>query len=158
MPKKTQAPAGAAGITIAALAELQRICAEDIPCVFQIDGKTITLPVQRMNAHAEEVVRAIRREAQPKWNPQMKEYDHTEPGYLQRRDEAQMEARSYLVYTGCKLVAAGKPQLTNRKEIHVYVSGLLPATVLDVLASTIEIGGVSLIERANFTSTAGSGN
>lgn len=145
-------------VRIVNLQQLQDLCGADVLCTFELDGHRVELPVQRMTCAVEEKVRAIRRLAQPKWNPVIKDYDYTGPEYLQKRDENDKVARSLVIYYGCAAIASGKPALVKPEEIHAYVSGLLPETVLEVIASTIQIGGVSLVERANFTSTPGSAN
>jgi len=53
-------------------------------------------------------------------------------------------------------VAAKRPGLTNADEIHRFVKTLWSELILELVSATITAGGVGVVERANFTSAAGS--
>jgi hypothetical protein len=101
-------------------------------------------------------VRAIRRMAQPKWNEARKDYDFMDPAFLHLQDRNQKTARALIVYYGCPAIAAKKPGLSTPEQIYHFVSGLLAENVLELIAATIQAGGMELVERANFTSTGAS--
>ena len=50
-------------------------------------------------------------------------------------------------------VPASKPGLVVAETIHDYVRGLLTDTLLDLLAMTIQAGGLELVDRAKFPLT-----
>jgi len=57
---------------------------------------------------------------------------------------------AHLLFLG---LAVCKPGLVVAETIHDYVRGLLTDTVLDMLAMTIQAGGLELVDRAHFTLT-----
>jgi len=115
----------------------------------------VSLDVQRLSPQAEDAVRAIRRESQPPWNKDQGDYNRLDSKYLAARDTLERIARSVTIYSGCPLVAAGKPGLTQRNEIHAHVQTLFSDTILEIIFLTISGGGIELEDRANFISTPG---
>lgn len=84
------------------------------------------------------------------------DYDYLNPAYLARKDQNEKLAPALIVHAGCPAVSAKKPGLTDKNEIHNLVRQLLPETILEIIALTIVASGISLEQRANFTSTSAS--
>jgi len=87
-----------------------------------MDGQIYKVPCKRTNQTVEERILALRRRAQP---PRMKDpgpngdyYNHADPAYLDLQTKYDKMARALRVYTGCPVIAAKKPGLTNEEEIY----------------------------------------
>ena len=141
-------------VRIESLDQLKKLCDEPVLCRFFLDGNTIELPVKRLTAGIKEQVNDILRAPQPPFDKARGDYDYLNPAYLKSRDKAEREARAVIIYYGCDAISKQKPALPNKAEIYNFVQSLLPETVLEVIALTVQKGGVDLPERVNFTSTA----
>jgi hypothetical protein len=146
-------------VTIESVDQLQTMVDAPVYCTFSLDGTTVRVPCKRVSQDLDEEVRRIRREAQP---PFLKErgtsgdYDYTNAAYLAKRDRNEKVARAVLVYSGCPAIAAKKPGLRNAEEIYQFVKGVWTENILELIALTIQAGGMELVDRANFTSTSAS--
>lgn len=143
-------------IRIESLDQLKTLCDEPVLCRFELDGKTVELPVKRLTAGIKEQVNDILRGPQPPYDKVRGDYDYLNPVYLKSRDKAEREARAIIIYYGCDTISKQKPGLPNKNEIYNFIQSLLPETVLEIIALTVQKGGVDLPERVNFTSTAAS--
>jgi hypothetical protein len=152
---KSQVQNANAPLAVTSAEQLQALCRKPIVCTFRIDRQAVSVEVQRLSPQAEEAVRAIRREAQPPWNKEQGDYNRLDPKFLNARDNLERIARSLTIYSGCPMVSAGKPGLTNRNDIHAYVQTLFSDTILEIIFLTISGGGIELEDRANFISTPG---
>jgi hypothetical protein len=65
------------------------------------------------------------------------DYDYLNQAYLARKDQNEKIARALIVYSGCPAVAAKKPGLTDKHEIHNFVRQLLPETILEIIAQIL---------------------
>jgi hypothetical protein len=137
--------------TITSLDELQALLDKPMHCEFVLDRHSVKLECKRLSAAIEEEVRRIRRDVQPPWSAEKKDYDHLNSQYLQKRDAAERIARSVIVYWGCPQVAAKKPGLIKPAEIHLFVNGLLTEHILELLALTVQAGGLEVPQRTDFT-------
>jgi hypothetical protein len=151
-------PAAPAAVLIESLDQLQQLVECPIYCEFKLDGKLIRLPCKRINQGLDEKVRAIRREAQPPYDERRKDYNYFDPAFLRLRDRNDKVARAMIVYAGCPAIAAKRPGLVDKEEIHLFVSTVLSENILDLIAATIQVGGMELVDRANFISTSASEN
>ena len=143
-------------VRIETFEQLKSLCDEPLLCRFELDGKIIELPVKRLTAGIKEQAAEILRAPQPPFDKVRGDYDYLNPAFLKARDKAEREARAIIIYYGCEAVSKQKPGLPNRTEIYNFVQSLLPEMVLEMIALTIQKGGVDLAERVNFTSTAAS--
>jgi len=141
-------------IRIESFDQLKKLCDEPVLCRFELDGKLIELPVKRLTAGIKEQVGDILRAPQPPFDKARGDYDYLNPNFLKARDKAEREARAVVIYYGCDAIAKQKPGLPNKNEIYNFVQSLLPETVLEIVALTIQKGGVDLPERVNFSSPA----
>jgi hypothetical protein len=139
---------------IESLEQLQVLVDAPLECVFKLDGRPVSVTCRRVTQDVDEQVRALQRKAQPPYIKERNDYDNYNERYLFERDQNQKAARSLLVYTGCPTIAAKKPGLTNAADIHRFVKTILTETILELIALTIQAGGMELVERVNFTSTA----
>jgi len=139
------------------LGALQALVDAPVWCRFRLDGQDIQVECHRVSQAVDEQVRALRRLAQPPYTKPTGTtpgyYDESNAAYLIARDKNDKIARSVVIYAGCPAVSASKPGLVVAETIHDYVRGLLTDTVLDMLAMTIQAGGLELVDRANFTLT-----
>lgn len=143
----TTKPAEVKVIQITSAKQLQQLVDATIPCEFKLDGQTVSLPVGRMTAHTFEQVRALRRKAVPKWNPQRKAFDEYEPAYLEAVAKHEKLARSLIIYSHCPLIATEAPGLTNEEDIHRHVSKFFTEHILEMISLTIQAGGLERVER-----------
>ena len=141
-------------LVITTLAGLRAAMDKPLTCEFEIDGQIVQLPVRRVTTPIDELRRQVLRGPMPPYVAERKEYDALNASYRAQRDRAEDEARSLIVYHCCPEVAAGSPGLTEAPAIHSYVKGLLPPTVLELIALTAMAGGLSteVNKRANFIS------
>ena len=109
-----------------------------------------------MTATIKEQANDILRTPQPPFDKVRGDYDYLNQNYLKARDKAEREARAVIIYCGCEAISKIKPGLPNKTEIYHFIQSLLPETVLEIIALTIQKGGVDLPERVNFSSTAAS--
>jgi len=147
-------PAKPGAVTVTSLDQLEKLVAAPIWCEFYLDRQLIRIECRRVGQGVDEQVRALRREAMPPFDSKRGpngDYDFQNVGFLARRDANEKKARALLIYTGCPAVAAKCPGLTTPDKIHEFVRGLLSENILDLIASTVSIGGVDLVNRANFT-------
>jgi hypothetical protein len=153
--KKDQSKDKDGAVRIESLKQLQERCEQPVICRFRLDDQELEVPCRRLTPKLQEQVREVLREAVPKWKADRKDYDALDPDYLAKRDRNAKVARALVIYNGCPLVAQARPGLLDRMTIYEYVQGLFAENILEMLALTIESGGLELMERANFTSTAG---
>jgi len=139
---------------IDSLEQLQALVDAPLECVFKLDGKPVSVMCRRVTQDVDEQIRALQRKAQPPYIKERNDYDNYNERYLFERDQNQKTARSLLVYTGCPAISAKKPGLTNASDIHRFVKTILTETILELISLTIQAGGMELVERVNFTSTA----
>ena len=142
-------------LVITTLAGLRAVIEKPLTCEFEIDGQIVQLPVRRVTTSIDELRRQVLRGPTPPFVKERNDYDALNAQYRSQRDRSEDEARSLIVYHCCPEVAAGNPGLTEASAIHNYVKGLLPPTVLELIALTAMAGGLSaeVNKRANFTST-----
>lgn len=145
-------------LVIESLDQLQAMVDAPLYADFTLDGRPIRIACKRLTPVLDEQVRAIRREAQPVYVPAQKDYDYTDKAYLAKRDANEKIARNLIVYCGCPAIAAKRPGLTDKKQIHDFVRDLLSEPILEIVALTIQAGGMGLADRVNFTSPAASEN
>jgi hypothetical protein len=141
------------------LDQLTAIVNEPVMCEFTLCGQALRLPCRRVSQELDEQVRAIRREAVPMYKKTLGkdgDYDYMDPAYQAKRDLNEKIARSLTVYAGCPAIAAKKPGLTNKNEIHAFVKTILTEHIVELIFLTIQGGGMVLVDRANFISTAAS--
>lgn len=142
-------------VRIGSLDELQGLIDEPMICSFELDGRTIEIPITRMSAATMETVRQLKRKVQPPYSQERKDYDFLNSAYLESKDVAERKARSVAIYKHCPIVAAKKPGLLKVDEIDGFVQGLFSENVLEMLSLKIQLGGIDVDERVNFTSMAG---
>ena len=147
---------------IESLDQLQALVDAPVYALFALDNQPLKVPCRRADQALQEQVRALRRKAQP---PRMKEagpngdhYDYGNLAYQEAHERNTKIARALLVYSGCPMVSAKKPGLTDASQIHEFVKTILSENILEIIAGTVEIGGIGMVERVDFTSAAGSGN
>lgn len=157
-PTKVETKSNPKVIEITNIDQLQKLVDEPIYVTFALNGNVVRIKCRRITQALEEQVRKILRKVQPKWNEQKKDYDHTDPGYLELRNEADRRARSFIVYSCCPPIAAKQPGLTNETDIHRFVRELLTENIIELIHLHCQSGGMELVERANFTSTPASGS
>jgi hypothetical protein len=138
------------------LDQLQSLVDKPVFCQFTLDAQEIELPCKRLTAEMDEEVRKLKRLAQPPFLKDRNDYDYTNAAYLKTRDENDRKARSLLVYWGCPAVAAKKPGLTNQEEIHKFVRSILAENILEMIALTVQAGGMEVTQRVNFISPGNS--
>lgn len=166
-PELTPAPASEpppapAPVRINSIDQLKGLCAESVMARFVIDGLPVEVPCRRLTSREEAVIQAIEREVQPKLvkgatgKPEDDRYDYLDPKYIERRHQAGLTVRAMTIYTGCTLVAAGHPGLTDRQAITDYVETTFPNHILQIIYLTIVGGGLEVGERVNFFSGRGS--
>jgi hypothetical protein len=153
-------------VKIASFAELAARVEKTIPCVFQLDGELLEIPVRRVSPALADRVRKLRRSVTPPWNPKINpphgDYDPLASEYLGKKDAVEAQVRALIVYTCCPVVAEQKPGLLNEADMAAFVQGVLSENILDLIMLTAQAGGMNLDEevqrRANFSYTPGSEN
>jgi hypothetical protein len=141
-------------LTITSLDQLQRLIDAPIWCEFKLDGRPMRVECHRPTQALDEQVRALRRKAQPEFKKERGpngDYDYAAPAFLAAREANEKIARALLIYACCPVVAASRPGLLVPEKIAEYVRGLLSEGVLDLLATVIQVGGLDLMDRVNFT-------
>lgn len=149
---KTMKPALAAA-PITSLAELRAVLGQPLVCQFVVDGRQVQLKVRRVTSVVDELRRAVLRAVLPPFVKERNDYDVMNPEYRRRREEAEEQARSILVYHCCPEIAALSPGLTQTADIHRAVKDLLPPTILELIALTALAGGLDaeVNRRTDFT-------
>jgi len=148
-------------IVITDFDQLTALTDKPVICRFELDGATIELPCKRLSDVVQEEVYALHRKATPPWDKSLGpagDYNHYAQNYLKARADNANRARALIIYTGCPAIAAKKPGLTDIEAVYGFVRGLLPENILEIIALTIQKGGVDLRQRADFTSTPDSEN
>jgi hypothetical protein len=145
-------PAATKPLLVEHLDQLQALVDRPVMCRFALDQQEVELPCKRLTAEMDEVVRGLKRQAQPPFIKDRGDYDYTNQAYLKLREENERKARSLLVYWGCPAVAAKKPGLTNQEEIHKFVREILAENILEMISLTVQGGGLDVTQRVNFTS------
>lgn len=168
MPKKTQKtgqPENRADTTAAApppvlitsIDQLSLMVAAPLHAEFSLDGRVVRIPCRRLTPREEATINAIEREVAPPKvikgpKPDDDRIDYISPDYVARREEAARIMRAVTLYTACPVIAAGRPGLTDRRQILDHVESLFTTHILDLIHLTIRAGGIDVSERVNFTS------
>jgi hypothetical protein len=141
---------------ITSLKEMLGLLETPVQARFNLDGRECQVQVKRALPGVMEKRRALLRAPQPPYVKDWGRHDDLNPQYLQRRDEAILQARSLTVYLCCPEIAALKPGLTDPAGIHAALIALFPESILELIELSALAGGldVDVQERANFTSGA----
>jgi len=141
---------------ITSLKDVLEQLAKPLSCRFFLDRQEVVLPVHRAMGDVLERRRELMRAVQPPFVKERNDYDTLNPQYLARRDAAQLQARSLVVYVCCPEVAALKPGLIAPEQIYAALKPLLPEPVQELIELTALAGGVEMEvdKRANFTLAA----
>jgi hypothetical protein len=147
---------------ISSIEELTARCEAPLVARFTVDGNTLEVLCRRLTPAEEEKIASIGREIQPPLvkgrTPEEDRYDLANPVYQAKKSKAASMERALTIYEGCPIVKAGKPMLSDREAIWMYVQNLFSNTVLEILYLTIQQQGVKLAETVNFTLPPGSEN
>ncbi len=150
-------------IRIQNYAELAALVDEPVDCHFEIEGqsgpKLVAVPCKRLSEDMRDHIAEILRQATPpvkRDRTGKEEYNREDPGYVAACEKNEKVARAVTIYWGCPAIAALKPGLVQDEEIYQFIRPLLSDTVKELIALTIQKGGLNLAQRANFYSTPGS--
>lgn len=142
------------------LDDINALFASPIPARFQHNGRTIEVEVRGLTPREESERAALLRKAQPKiikGRTQGEDrIEYNDPKYLEDKERWEKTARALCLYRACPIIAAGKPGLTSADEMFEFVQGLWNEHALEIIYLTIFTGGVSVAERANFTTAPSS--
>jgi hypothetical protein len=152
---------------IASLAQLKALCEMQHFCTFELDDKPVEIPIIRLSPEATDKIDSLETELFPPIirgkTPRDEGYpfDHEEyRRYATKREALTKTIRALTIYQGCPAIRQAKPDLQTREEITAFIQGGAGANLTDLILEKIFLdirkGGMGLVERANFTSAAGS--
>ncbi len=154
-------------LRIESFAQLTALFEAPVYCYFKIEGpegeQLIELPCLRLSEEMRDRVSVLLRKATPPLRTATgrgtteAKFDYDDKAYQAEAEKNEKIARAVILYWGCPALAAQSPGLVTDDEIYSFVRALKwPDTIKELIALTIQKGGVDRAERANFYSAAGS--
>jgi hypothetical protein len=153
-------PRGSEALRVTSLEQMNALFASPIPARFEHNGRVIEVEVRALTPREESERSALLRKAQPKiikGRTQSEDrIEYNDAKYAEEKEHWEKTARALCLYRACPIIAAAKPGLTTADEMFEYVQGLWNEHALEIIYLTIFTGGVSVAERANFTTAPSS--
>lgn len=148
---------------IESFGQLAALVERPVNCYFTLDGpdgrQVVELPCRRLNEEVRDRVAAILRKATPPMKRSAlgkEEPNFDDKNYLADVERNEKVARALVIYWGCPAIAAEKPGLIDDEAIYQFIRPLLTEPLKELIALTIQKGGLDRADRVNFYSPPGS--